>query len=338
MPLVFAATASALHGATLPENLNRVSFGPRAAFNIKAEFSNNPAPFTPNPATNAGPATGGVDHTYDDGYVLVDSSSPPDGLTWNWGYTDADQVVGDTMEFHASQANVAYTPSSRTVEDDPQYGGELTYQRLMGTVGQSGLWGWEAAFSFTDLDFDQRSNGAGATTTTTDSFALNGIVPPSVDPLAPYNGTFAGPGPLLGDTPTRTITSSTMSSEESLSGESFAFRLGPFLEWDVGERASVSLSAGLTLAPTSMDYTFTETTQDALGGTSTTSGNASTTKLLYGGYVSSRVNYDIDESWALFVGAQFQSMNSMELSAGTREARLDQGTTLYATAGLSFRF
>jgi hypothetical protein len=238
------------------------------------------------------------------------------------------------MEFHAAQANAAYGPTSSEAEDDPQYGGELIYQRLLAPLGESGLWGLEAAFSFIDLDLDKRTNGAGSTTVITDSFALNGVIPPG----AGYNGTFAGPGPLLGDTPTRTITSDTLTSKERLSGEVFAFRLGPFAEWEVGDKLKVSLSAGVTLAPTSVDYEFSETTQNALGGTTTTTGSSSTTQLLYGGYVGSMLHYDLDEQWGLHVGAQFQSLNSLELSAGTRTARLDQGVTLYGTAGVSFRF
>lgn len=330
--LVLTATATVAHGAQLPENLNRLSFGPRVGYNIKAEFSNNPASFSSNPATDPGLAVSGVDHEYDDGYVRVDSSGNAGGTTWNWGYEDNTQVVGDTVEFHASQSNAASGASGSTAEDNPQYGGELTYQRFVAPLGDSGLWGWEAAFSFVDLDVDQRSSGA--TTEITDSYALNGVIPP----LAPYNGTFAGPGTLLGDSPTRTITSNTLTRQESLSGEIFAFRFGPFAEWAVGEHVSVALSAGLTLAPTMIDYDYSETTYHALGGTSTTTGSSSKTRLLYGGYVSAMLHYDFDESWGVYAGAQFQSLNDLTLSSGTREARLDQGTTLYGSAGVSFRF
>ncbi|MFU8849121.1 MAG: hypothetical protein ACNA77_10465 [Opitutales bacterium] len=332
--LILSAAATALPGATLPENLNRISFGPRVGFNIKAEFSNNPTAFTPGALTAPGDAIGGINHEYDDGYVRVDSSGNAGGTTWNWGYVDNTQVVGDTMEFHASQANAAHGPSNSTAEDDPQYGVELIYQRLVAPLGHSGLWGWEAAFSFTDLDIDHSSRGTGANTVITDSYALNGVVPP----MAPHNGTFAGPGALLGDTPTRTITSDTMTSRESLTGEIFAFRFGPFAEWDVGERLSVSLGAGLTLAPTMLDYKFSETTENALGGTTNNSGSSSKTRLLYGGYINTMLRYDIDGSWGFFAGAQFQNMSSMKLSSGTREARLDQSATLYGTAGLSFQF
>lgn len=334
IPLVLTVAATVLRGAEFPDNPTRLSFGPRLGYSIKAQFSNNPAPFANNPATDPGDPISGVDHEYDDGYVRVDGSGNANGSTWNWGYENASQVVGDSMEFHSTRSNLAFGPSNSEAKDDPQYGGELTYQRVIRTVGNSGLGGLEAAFSFTDLDLESRANGAGPSTLITDRFALNGVVPPGPG----YNGTFTGPGALLGDIPTRTTAPATSTSQESLSGEIYGFRLGPFLEWEMGPRLSVALSAGLSLAPTRIDYDFSETTQSVLGGTFTTSGSSSTTRLLYGGYAGATLRYDIDERWGFYVGAQFQRLNDLKLSVGAREALLDQSETLYGTAGLSFRY
>ena len=45
-----------------------------------------------------------------------------------------------------------------------------------------------------------------------------------------YNGTSQGPGPLLGDTPTRSTTSANVTGRQKLSGQLFSLRLGPFAE------------------------------------------------------------------------------------------------------------
>src|SRR5213075_1073202 len=115
-------------GADFPEDHNRLSLGPRFGMNFKAAFGNSPA-------ANPGLAAAGADHTYNDGYVLRDISGNAGGLTWNWGYQNSSQNPPPgtaSMLFHAVQFN---TPSaaaaSNKVTDEPQYGGELTYQRVM---------------------------------------------------------------------------------------------------------------------------------------------------------------------------------------------------------------
>ena len=331
-----AASPLTLLGADSLDNPNRFSLGPRFGMNFKADFRNNPALNPGNTAVNPGAATGGVDHTYDDGYVLRDTSGNAGGLTSNWGYQNASQVAGDSMQFHASQPNTAFGPSRNKVTDDPQYGAELTYQRVIGPLPlmPSVRWGIEAAFGYTDLDIGSKRNGAGASTVTTDTFPLNGVLPPG----AGYNGTFAGPGALLGDTPTRTVASNVLTSRQKLSGQVYGIRLGPFAEWNFTHQLSLAASVGLSLAPASVDYDFSETTRLAGGGTSVARGHSSKTELLYGPYVSAMLRYDFTERWGVYVGAQFQSLTDLEQSVGTHRARLDQGATVYAIVGASWRF
>src|SRR5437868_6977375 len=194
--LGLAATPFAIRGGDAPEEPNRFSFGARFGMNFKASFKNTP--LAGGTTVNTGPATGGADHTYNDGYVRVDSSGNAGGVTWNWGYQNNSQVVGDTLQFHAVQSDPASGGSNNKVSDDPQVGIELIYQRVIGSFSSSGNWGLEAGFGYTDLDV--RGN-AGTGSVTTDTFPLNGVLPPG----AGYNGTFSGPGPVIGDTPTRTI-------------------------------------------------------------------------------------------------------------------------------------
>ena len=332
-----AATSFTALGADSLDNPNRFSLGARFGLNFKADFRNTPAPIPRNPAVNPGPAAGGVDHTYDDGYVLLDSSGNAGGFTWNWGYQNASQVVGDTMQFHARQPNTAVGPSNEKVAADPQYGAELTYQRVIGPLPRmsSGRWGLEAGFGYTDLDLRSERSGVGRSTLiTTDTFPLNGVLPPG----AGYNGTFAGPGALLGDTPTRTVASNVQSSNQKLSGQVYGLRLGPFAEWNFTPQWSLSTSVGLSLAPAYVDYDFSETNRLAGGGTSVARGHSSKSELLYGPYVGAMLRYDFTERWGVYVGAQFQSLTDLDQSIGARTARLDQSATVYGTVGVSWRF
>ncbi|MEO6036463.1 MAG: hypothetical protein ABIQ35_14520 [Verrucomicrobiota bacterium] len=329
-----AVSPLSLRAADSLENPNRFSFGPRFGMNFKAAFHNRPAANPGNSASDPGAATGGVDHTYDDGYVLIDSSGNAGGVTWNWGYQNASQVAGDTMQFHARQAN-ASGASNQKGTDDPQYGGEFTYQRVLGLLPlPSARWGLEAAFGFTDLDLRSQQRGAGSSTLTTDTFSLNGVLPPG----AGYNGTFAGPGALLGDVPTRSVRAGTLTTRQKLSGQVYGLRFGPFAEWNFTPEFSLSASVGLSLVPASIDYDFSESASITGGAISSTRGHSSKTELLYGPYVSAMLRYDFSEHWGVFIGAQFQSLNDLKQSSGTHSARLDQGATVFATVGASWRF
>lgn len=307
-------------------SLNRFSIGPQFSFNYKADFQNSALYFNP---VDPGPATGGANHIYDDGYVLVDGSGNFGGLTGYWGYDNPSQVVGDSMQFHSVQAG-----GSSSSDDDPHYGFEIVYQRILGDLSteSSGLWGFQAGFSYTDLDL--RGRNPGSTPVTTDNYPLNGVLPP----LAGYNGTFAGPGALLGDTPVRTLGSASLFSDQKLSGDLFAFRLGPFVEWNLTPKLSLSASAGLTVAPTKLDYDFSETATLASGAGFSNSGHSSSTEVLFGGYVDARLRYDFNENWGAYLGAQFQSLESMRQSVGDRSARFDPGSTFALSTGITWRF
>jgi len=327
--LALAATPFVMHGEDSTDNPNRFFFGPRFGLNFKADFHSDASYFN---AVNPGNTLPGTDHTYNDGYVLVDSSGNAGGLTGNWGYQNSSQVVGNTvaMQFHAIQSS---SPSSAT--DNPQYGAELVYQRVIGHLPflSAGCWGLETGFGFTDIDL--RDNRNGTVPFTTDTYSLNGVLPPS----AGYNGTFSGPGTLLGDTPTRTTGSATLTSNQKLSGQLFGIRLGPFAELNLTPQLSLDASVGLTLAPAFVDYDFSETVAlPAGGGTFAASGHSSKAKLLYGPYVGGMLRYNFSKNWGVYVGAQFQNLTDMEQSVNGHTARLNPGATVYGTVGASYSF
>ena len=56
--------------------------------------------------SDPGPATGGgINRSYDDGYVFVDSTGDSSGYTSDWGYQNASQIQGDFLVFH-SESNL----------------------------------------------------------------------------------------------------------------------------------------------------------------------------------------------------------------------------------------
>lgn len=322
-----AITPLTVSGADAPENPNRLSLGPRFGLNFKSSF-NNSAAFRSS-TVNPGLAIGGVDHTYDDGFVRVDGSGNFGGTTTFWGYQNASQVVGAGLEFHAIQGS-----SLPARSDNPQFGTELIYQRVMGALPNplAGRWGLEAGFGYTRLDL--RNKRSGSVPVTTDTYALGAVLPP----VPPYNGTSAGPGALLGATPVRTTSFASQSGQHTLSGDMFSLRVGPFAEWNLTPELSLTASVGLTLAPTSVDYDFAETDTLASGASFGATGHSSKSRLLYGPYVGAMLRYDFNTRWGVYAGAQFQSLTDLQQAIGSRTGRLDPGATLFGTVGVTWKF
>lgn len=322
------ATSGLAQDAVIIGNANRLSLGARVGMNFTANFRNQSQ-------SNPGAGIGILNRNYDDGYVRVDSGGIGSGGTWNWGYQNASQVSGDTLVFHSDQ--LATVPlEAEQDSDDIRPGIEVIYQRVFGKFFLGGHWGFEGSIGYTDLDIEDNSSANGVLTHITDTYDLNGVVPPT----APYNGTFDGPGPILSTIPTRTTPTEAAftTSHQQLSGYVIGVRLGPFFEWNLGKRFAVAFSGGLVLAPTKIDYEFSETTSVSGGPPTTIRGESDATDLLYGHYVAGTLHCNLTRSWGLFASAQFQTLNELEQKVAGRTATLEQDSTFYGVAGVSYRF
>src|SRR5256885_11319084 len=89
------------------------------------------------------------------GYVLTDVSGNLGGQTWYWGYDDsASQISGNTILLNRSTVSGNF--SSPSVNSDPNLGGELTYNRLLGTKDRF-RYGVEAAANYLNLSLRNSS-------------------------------------------------------------------------------------------------------------------------------------------------------------------------------------
>jgi hypothetical protein len=323
---------SAIAQISAPESrpIHHFQFGYRAAFNVTADFQNlgGFASGSPGPATG-----GGIDRIYTDGYNRVDSSGNVGGKTWFWGYNSASQLPGDdTVVMHGTTS--APTVSSLDRDGDPHHGMELTYNLEVHELWH-GYWGIEAAFNFTDLTISDNRTLATTATTVSDAFALGGIIPP----VAPYAGTFSGPGPLIGDAPTRSSTTGPafVAGQRGVNADIYGFRLGPYWELPLSDKWAVSLSGGLVVADIESQFSYTETVSTAAGSSfATGSNNAS--KILFGGYASANLSYSITRCFGLFAGIQYQNVGNFSQQAGVKTATVDLGQSVFVTGGLRFSF
>jgi hypothetical protein len=312
-----AASESDPFGA---ESFNQVTLSYRAGFNINASFKNlGQLPFS-----SPGAAIGGVPHTYHNGYVLLDSSDNEGGLTWNWGYDNPGQIMGDNVVMSSSLPGGI----GHEVSDDPQHGFELSYLRQVGALGK-GQWGIELAFNYTDVSLDN-DNTLAEGGLIADAYPLDGIAPPE----APYRGVFDLPGPMIGDVPRRVPVSMTA----RLDAPVYGFRLGPFLEVPVYKRASALFSAGFALAIVDAEFKYQQTAAVPGGGILQQSGKQSRTETMPGGYVAASLLCRVTDLISLSAGVQYQNVGTFTQSIGDKQAKLDLSESIFVTAGLAFRF
>lgn len=292
--------------------VNRFRLGYRMGLGLSTDIKNLSATASPFP-----PSVTGL--TYENGYVARDLSGNTGGLTWYWGYANANQIAGDNLYLSASRSGTLL----QDVQNDPQHGLELSYERRLGRTRWFD-WGLEAAFNHTWVNI-QPSGLAGVV----DAYPLNGVTPP----LAPYNGSFQGPGPLIGDTPTRYPITFTSQIDASVYG----LRLGPFLEFPLGGRLSLSLSGGLALLLVDGEFNYRQAVALPTGPVSLQFDHADF-DILPGGYIAGTLTFDLSDSVGVFTSAQFQSGGHTALRADTKQANLNFDTSVFLVFGLSYRF
>ena len=102
----------------------RFRFGTSGFAKVKTQFGqpakssrgNAPAFLNTNP---------GVNRTYDDGYVRVDSTGNDNGKTWNWGVdSSAPTLINNSIAFHSSTFSAL---ASHTGEDSDGLGVNLAW-------------------------------------------------------------------------------------------------------------------------------------------------------------------------------------------------------------------
>jgi hypothetical protein len=311
---------------------NHLGLNFRLGLNINARFENIGASSS---TAQPGPAMGGgLDRTYEDGFVRMDSSGNQGSLTWNWGYQNASQLPGnDTVLMHATSTTGA---TSRHGGDDAYPGFELNYQRDLGHY-RWGRWGIKLASGYSDVEIRDTRPLSTRANLITDAYGLGGITPP----LAPYAGTFDGPGPVIGDMPTRTLSDwpdgAVITGSRRLDAALYDFRLGPYIQFQLVPRLTLLAGGGLAAAVVDSRFSFAETITTAAGAVQA-SGTDSRSKGLVGGYAEAGLTYRISRPISAFAGAQFQALGDFNQRAAGRTAKLDLNQSVFFLAGIQWHF
>ncbi len=311
---------------------HRISVNTRFFFNVTAEVSHPSSPDRTGPATG-----GGLDRVYDDGFVKLDVSGNAGGKTWNWGYNNSSQVVGDAIEQHRTIG--PRDGSTTELDTDLSYGGEVGWSweirrfdigRREARVGIDIFAGWN------QVGGNGSSTAAGSVTVQTDRFALNGVTPP----LAPYAGTFAGPGPLLSDSPTRSTVTQAATSQFAgdIDATMIGFRIGPWIEIPLTRKLSLSMGFGLSAVHVVGSFSFSEQVTVAGIPQPVVSGKVDRADWKSGFYVDTKLNWNINTEWSVFAGLQYQYLGTFKIDALGRQGRIGLESAIGITAGVGFSF
>ncbi|MES2598704.1 MAG: hypothetical protein V4662_25445 [Verrucomicrobiota bacterium] len=244
-----------------------------------------------------GPETGFADRTYGNGFVFQDINTANPGAilpgtTAFWGYTSNDQVQGGSLVFTGTGTrNVFSQTLASAVSPSWKEDREGSLTPSLDVTGMISLGkGWHLGASLGFMAPRMETGGSSVTfrgtqqtqqfaDTVTDTYALQGVVPPQ----APYTGVFnpAGPMPVIDNVPTSRVLVSTLTgtqtavfsneTEETLELDFYIFSLGPVIEY---QRGPWTVGGSLGVAVNLVDWraSFKETLTGTTGGAATTVG------------------------------------------------------------------
>lgn len=285
------------------------------------------------PAATGGPTFG----VYDDGFVLADISGDT-SLTSNWSYTNDAQYDASGGGSIGLSTTTSVGVTGVTEEDASAPGVEIRFTRRLPGLSQGRMhWGLEIALGYSSFEMENSATLLADGNRVTDAFPLDGVIPP----LAPYTGSFTGPGPLLGTTPVRSTSpiagAATINGQRRLEADLFTVRLGPRVDAQLTEALALYLSGGVAVAYADGSYRFNSTvTYD--GGTVIRSGAASESEFLGGFFVEAGATWRFTDSWSFFGSIQHRALEDFSLSAAGTDAELSFDDSFTLSGGLSYRF
>lgn len=314
---------------------------------LRTEFSgfgNFENPF-PVPAS-----AGGTNYFYTDGSVQVDSSGNLGGLTTFWEYNNASQydptAFGGNGAINYSTLGGSMSGAGSVVDSSvaAAAGFELHAYLDLGSVsflpkmgaGRSATWGLRTGLQYTRVDHSNYAGQVGTVGTITDSFNLNGVIAPT----APYTGSFLGPGPLLGDTPTRSTGTAVaaISGYRNLNVNLFVSTYGSYLALPVTQDIDVMLEGGAVLALASGSYEYESTVTVPGAGTQVSGREKSSTKVLPGVYSGVGLSWHVNDRFSLQGQVRYQFMRQFSLNTNGANANLSFDSAMVLFFGASYRF
>jgi len=309
----------------MPAQPSRWSVGASFAplLNVESSFSglgSYAAPFAPQPTG------GGRDYEYQDGFVRVDESGNAGGLTGYWGYENAGQydAGSNSLSFNLSSS----LANGRAGETEPLSPGfEIFGYYEMGAAGMSGdsrvSWGIKGGLHYAKIS----TGGSGTITSdvlrVTDCFDTAGIV---LLPAPGYQGSFNGPGALIGDDPSRTVTviekGASVSADLDLEVDMITMTVGPYVEIPLTPEFSLFGEAGFSMSVVRGSYEYDTLTTITGVGAQAASGGETRSMILPGVYAGFSAMWKVTRHFGVHASAKYQYVDQFTVDTNGSEAGL----------------
>lgn len=312
-----------------------------------------------------GPGTEIGDRDYDNGYVYMDGATANDGTTWYWGHASDSQVSDGNLAFNATGAKSlvsGQTLSENSLRDTEDQDATRPLIQLHFINPNRDFHGMRLGFGFSlgemPLDHNVRFSDYQQVQVRddyridwTDTYDLQGVVPP----LAPYNGSLEGPGPIIDNTPTERQRVDVLINTDTaiftnlitsrFHGSLFTLSLGPTLTHehrDLSFRATGGGSLSLLnwSGRQSEVNTLAETSGGAITGVSTYQewqDHRSGVALIPGLFAQAEGIWHFDEAWFASVFARGDLTATTKVDVGPSSYEVDpSGYTIGLSIGRSF--
>jgi hypothetical protein len=186
------------------------------------------------------------------------------------------------------------------------------------------------------VDIGDTSTLTSDSVTLVDRFDLGGNIPP----LAPFTGSFGGPGPFIGDSPERSYQygQALVAGSRELDVHLTTLNFGTFLEMPLKPTFNVTLEGGVSLAVASGSYDFQSATTLAGLGTTASSGGDSGMSMLPGVYLGMSGIYQFNESWAIQAAGRYQYLDGFDLESNGSSASLSFESAFVLSLGALYSF
>jgi hypothetical protein len=199
-------------------------------------------------------------------------------------------------------------------------------------------WGFRGGFHYNRVNHENQSSVSSSTFIQTDRFSLDGTIAPP----APYqDGSFAGPGPLISDSPIRSFGSggpALVSGLRELDVHLNLFNLGSYLELPVLPNLSLMFEGGISAGIASGSYDFQSTTDLTGLGSRQSSGSDSQTAVLPGFYLGIEAIYRLNSNWGIQAGGRYQYMDDFNLESNDSGALLSFDSAFVLSIGTVYSF
>jgi hypothetical protein len=212
----------------------------------------------------------------------------------------------------------------------------VTYQRELGWTG-SYWYGLATGLSYQNIRYREASSFVSDGLRVTDRYEIRDPVPP-----AGYRGTATGPGPLLGDTPTRETTTlpgaARTAGRYELDAAMVALRIGLLFETPFADWLDLQFGGGAIGAIVQGTFSVQEVTSVADLRTATTTLESDETEFVGGAYGEVNLSIRLSRSLYALAGLQYSFISDFTQTAGQKVVELNLKNTLSATLGMTFAF